>query len=96
MRYEFHPEALDEYEAAALYYSSCQNGLELRFMACVEATFDRITEAPTRWHLLEQDIRQCLVQVFPYTVLYTIEPDHIVIIAVMHCHRKPGYWRHRV
>jgi hypothetical protein len=29
MRYEFHPEALAEYEAAARYYAGCQEGLEL-------------------------------------------------------------------
>jgi len=21
---------------------------------------------------------------------------HVLIVAVMHCHREPGYWRHRV
>ncbi|MFH0813669.1 MAG: type II toxin-antitoxin system RelE/ParE family toxin, partial [Pseudomonadota bacterium] len=29
-------------------------------------------------------------------VLYTIEPDYILIIAVMHCHREPGYWKTRI
>jgi hypothetical protein len=28
--------------------------------------------------------------------LYTIENDYVLIIAVMHCHREPGYWHHRV
>jgi toxin ParE1/3/4 len=64
MRYEFHPEALDEYEEAARYYAGCQAGLELRFIACVEAAFHRVSEAPTRWRLFEQDVRRCLVQVF--------------------------------
>jgi len=36
MRFEFHPEALSEYEDAAQYYASCQPGLELRFMSAVE------------------------------------------------------------
>jgi hypothetical protein len=29
-------------------------------------------------------------------VLYSIEPDFVLIIAVMHCHREPGYWQHRL
>ena len=37
MKYEFHPEALDEYEDAARYYAGCQAGLELRFINCVES-----------------------------------------------------------
>ena len=36
MRFEFHPEALAEYENAARYYAGCQIGLELRFIAAVE------------------------------------------------------------
>ena len=46
MRWEFHPEALVKYEEAARYYAGCQEGLELRFIASVEATVRRIVEAP--------------------------------------------------
>jgi plasmid stabilization system protein ParE len=95
MRYVFHPEALDEFEDAARYYAGCQVGLELRFISCVELALSQISEAPTRWPAFEQDVRRCLVHVFPYAVLYSIEPDHVLILAVMHCRREPGYWRHR-
>lgn len=96
MRFEFHPEALDEYEDAARYYTGCQDGLELRFMECVESAFGKICENPTRFRFFEQDVRRCLVHVFPYAILYTIESDYVLIIAVMHCSREPGYWRHRI
>ena len=95
MRYEFHPEALDEFEDAAHYYADCQPGLELRFIACVESALRQVSEAPTRWRNFEEDVRRCLVHVLPYAVLYSIEPDYVLIIAVMHCSREPGYWRHR-
>ncbi|MEK0449568.1 MAG: hypothetical protein RL088_1836 [Verrucomicrobiota bacterium] len=96
MRYAFHPDALDEYEDAALYYAARQEGLELRFIACIESAFRQISDEPTRWRPFEQDVRRCLAHVFPYAVLYSIEPDYILIIAVMHCSREPGYWRNRV
>ena len=96
MRYEFHPDALAEYEDAARYYAGCQEGLELRFIVAVEHAVQQILEAPERWRILEEDIRRCLTRVFPYAVLYTIERDYVLIIAVMHCHREPGYWRHRI
>lgn len=72
MRYEFHPEALDEYEDAACYYAACHEGLELRFIACVESAFRQVSEAPTHWRIFEQDVRRCLVHVFRYAVLYSI------------------------
>jgi hypothetical protein len=37
-----------------------------------------------------------LTHVFPYGILYTIEAEFILIVAVMHGSRKPGYWKGRV
>jgi len=97
MRYEFHPEALEEFEEAAHYYADCQDGLELRFVAAVASVIRRIVQAPQRWRVFEEDVRRCLTRVFPYAILYTVEPEgYILIVAVMHCRREPGYWRHRL
>jgi plasmid stabilization system protein ParE len=96
MRYEFHPEALIDYEEAARYYAECQPGLELRFVACIESTIERVLAAPNRWRIIEDDVRRCLVRVFPYAVIYSIEPEFVLIIAVMHCHREPGCWHSRL
>lgn len=92
----FHPEALKEFEATALFYAERQPGLELRFIANIEATIRRICEAPRAWRLFDGEVRRCLVQVFPYAVLYFVEPEYVLIIAVMHCSREPGYWQHRL
>jgi len=54
-----------------------------------------VVAAPGSWRVIEGDIRRCLTKVFPYAVLYSIEPDHILIVAIMHCRREPGYWRNR-
>jgi plasmid stabilization system protein ParE len=96
MRFEFHPEALIEFEEASRYYTSQQPGAGLRFVASVEDAIHRIVEAPFRGRILEDDVRRCLTRIFPYAVLYSVEPEFVLIIAVMHCHREPGYWRERI
>src|SRR3989304_6341294 len=96
MRHEFHPEALAEYEAAALYYAERDPPVGRRFVAAVEDAIDRILDFPTRWRVPDEDARRCLTGGFPYGVLYTIEPDFVLIVAVMHCSREPGYWKRRV
>lgn len=96
MRYEFHPEALAEYDEAARYYAEQQPDLDLRFIYSIEQTIERILESPMRWRTFEEDVRRCLARTFPYGVLYTIEPDFVLIVAVMHCSREPGYWKHRM
>ena len=96
MKFEFHPEALEEYKDAAHYYEGCQSGLGHRFIASVEQAILHIIERPEQWKVLEKEIRRYLTRVFPYAILYAIEPDYILIIAVMHCHREPGYWKKRI
>jgi toxin ParE1/3/4 len=96
MRWEFHPEAIEEYREATLYYAERDPALALRFVETVEDAIRRILEAPERWRILDEDVRRCLTRVFPYGVLYTVEPEFILIVAVMHCSREPGYWKRRV
>jgi plasmid stabilization system protein ParE len=66
------------------------------FINAVEEAIFRIVESPTRWVVVDEDIRRCLTRKFPYGILYTIEEDYILIVAVMHCSREPGYWKERV
>jgi toxin ParE1/3/4 len=96
MRYEFHPEALLEFEQAAHYYAGQEPDLDLRFIASVERSIRLILEGPSRWRRIDHEVRRCLTSVFPFGILYTIEPDFVLIVAVMHCSREPGYWKHRI
>ena len=72
MRYEFHPEALEEYEEAALWYAERDLELALRFIDAIEDAIRRILEAPARWAVIEEEVRRCLTRVFPYGILYTL------------------------
>lgn len=95
MRYVFHPEALGEYAEAVKYYTEQRVELAQAFINAIEDTVCRIRESPTRYTAIGEDVRRCMVRKFPYGVLYTIEPDYILILAVMHCSREPGYWESR-
>jgi toxin ParE1/3/4 len=96
MRYELHPEALAEYEEAARYYAGQQAGLDLRFIVAVESAIGVIMEDPLRRRAFDEDVRRSFTRVFPYGILYTIEPEYVLIVAVAHCSREPGYWKHRI
>jgi len=95
MRYEFHPEARAEYLEAVAYYEDRQSGLGARFTLDIESTVQRIAEAPNRWRKIDGEIRRCLTHTFPYGVLYSVEADHVLVLAIMHHSREPGYWRSR-
>ncbi len=95
MRIEFHPEALEEYRQAALWYANREASIAEQFIASVEEAIKQVSAAPSRWRLIDEDVRRCLTHIFPYAILYTIESDSILIIAVMHCSREPNYWKLR-
>lgn len=65
MRYRFHPNALEEYREAAIWYASRQQTLALQFIATIENAIQRIVENPTRWRVINEDVRRCLTRVFP-------------------------------
>ena len=95
MKFSFHEIAEKEFIDAIEYYEECQAGLGLRFSEEVFATIERICEHPYAWTDIDPKTRRCLTNKFPYGILYRIANDHIRIMAVMHLHRKPGYWQSR-
>ena len=95
MSFSFHPEADHEFIEAAAYYEDGEPGLGLDFSREVYATIQNALDYPTMWPEIEDEVRRCLVHRFPYGVLYSIEPHGIFILAIMHLHRDPDYWKHR-
>ncbi|MCP5109155.1 MAG: type II toxin-antitoxin system RelE/ParE family toxin [bacterium] len=81
-----------ELDDAVLYYELEQYGLGQRFKNAVRKTIDRIKKYPTSWPIERGEVRKCFVHKFPYKVLYSVQKENIVILAIAHQHRKPGYW----
>jgi plasmid stabilization system protein ParE len=97
MNFYFHPEALHEYAAATRYYAEISHSLAAGFISQIEKGINQIILHPEAWHHLEEDARRYLVKRFPFGIYYTIEEDNAIVIqAVMHLSRKPGYWKSRI
>jgi plasmid stabilization system protein ParE len=95
MRFIFHPEAEDEFDEAIDYYEQCETGLGEDFGFEVYAAIQNILSYPKSWPVLDGEVRRCLTNRFPYGIIYSIEPEGIFILAVMHLHRSPDYWKER-
>jgi len=92
----FLPEAEQEMLEAALYYQNQAPGLGSDYLSAVERAIQSIEESPYTWPILEGEFRRRLVRRFPFGVLYRIEPEIIIIVAVAHLRKKPGYWKKRL
>ena len=92
----FHPAALEEFREAAHYYEDKQKGLGLRLTDAVESALGRIRSQPLLFRVVTENVRKCRVARFPYGVLFRERRDDIEIVAVMHLHRYPDYWKGRL
>ena len=92
---EFHPAARAELDASTAFYESRLDGLGLRFLAAVEEVTVRIASSPNAGSPLERGLRRRLVPGFPFSVMYRVSDDVVLILAIAHQHRRPGYWQQR-
>ena len=96
MKYSFHPDAESEFINAIEYYEGCENSLGYDFAIEVYLAIERAASYPQAWPIIEPEIRRVLVRRFSYGVLYSVASEEIFIVAVMHLHRGPAYWKDRL
>jgi toxin ParE1/3/4 len=89
-------EAEVELWEAVEYYESRSPGLGMDFHGEIEASVGAISQSPDRWPVRADGTRRYLTHRFPYVVVYVLLRDHIWIIAVAHCKRRPRYWSDRI
>jgi len=95
-RIEFEPAARAELLLAQDFYSAISPALGQRFAQVLAHAVDAIAQSPTTWPQVSHQLRRYVVKRFPYVVLYRAEGDVVLIVAVAHQSRRPGYWLKRV
>lgn len=88
--------AEEEMIAAAQYYQQQSAGLGSEFLSEVERTVAAILAYPEAAPSVKKDIRRRLLKRFPFGILYSVAADEVVIVAIMHLRRQPGYWEDRL
>jgi len=81
---------------AAQYYERQSKGLGSSFLLEIQDAIDDIANSPETWPITRYDIRHRSIKRFPYRVLYRIDIDEIVVVAIMHLRRHPNYWLERL
>jgi len=92
---KLHPLAEEEMIQAAGFYESQQSGLGKRFLISVQDGMNRMALNPRLYPIIYLDVRRCLVKTFPFSILFREKRDKLVVMAVMHMHRDPDYWKTR-
>lgn len=88
--------AQSEFDETIDYYEQQRLGLGFEFADEVEEALGRIEHYPQAWSPLSPRVRRCLVNRFPYGVIYEVRNDRLVVVAVQNLQREPDSWRSRV
>jgi toxin ParE1/3/4 len=100
VRAELHAEAQREFTETAHWYETCGEGLGDTFAVEFLRALDVIEEAPETWPewpgtRQTPPIRRFLLSGFPFALPYMVLEERVVILAVAHVRRHPGYWLSR-
>jgi plasmid stabilization system protein ParE len=95
MNVVWHPLARAELLDAAEYYEAQRAHLGERFVTEVDRAIEYVRSFPNAWPRVSPLSRRIRTRRFPYGIVYQTKGDAVHILAVMHLHRRPDYWRER-
>jgi hypothetical protein len=86
-----------ELTEAVRWYESKRAGLGGELVDEFSESIARLTRDPESGTPIsaDQKTRRLLLARFPYQVVYRLRPSVIVVVALAHLKRRPGYWKHR-
>lgn len=90
-----HEAAEAEINEAADFYDAQSPGLGNAFISEIDRTIRSISEFPRAAPVVRGHVRKRVIAKFPYSLVYSVRPDEIRILAVAHHRRRPFYWRDR-
>lgn len=97
MKLRIHRLAVAEIDHEVDYYESCSAGLGAELEDEIDVVLETIlqfTHAAPQWRD-RPDRRVAVLDRFPFTLVYQIKVEEIVILALAHMSRRPGYWSRR-
>ena len=95
MKVSLLPPAQLELDEAFVWYESQVVGLGYGFLDEFNRAVRLVATFPALYQQVSPGIRRCLLNRFPYGLLYGQDHGMIVIVAVAHLKRRPNYWLNR-
>ena len=96
MRLEFHPAAAAELKQAAVWYRDRSPVAARSLLVELESALARILASPSRFPPYVAGSRRCFLPTFPFGVIYLSNDECVLVLAIAHHRRRPGFWTERV
>jgi toxin ParE1/3/4 len=93
---EFTFEAREEYNDAIDWYASRSAMAPTGFEDATSDALKRIANDPDRFPKSLAGCRRCALKGYPFNIMFYATADRIIVVAVAHSKRRPGYWKKRL
>lgn len=90
-----HETAEAEINEAADFYDLENPGLGAVFVDDIQRAIEHIARFPESYPLIQGRVRRKPLGRFPYSLMYSVRPNEIRILAIAHQKRRPFYWHGR-
>jgi len=87
--------AASEMAEAHAWYELQSPGLGVEFSSTISKYLDRISQNPDLYPLVTDDIRQAILNRFPFCIYYKIRNQKVIVLAIFHSARDPKNWQAR-
>jgi plasmid stabilization system protein ParE len=88
--------AQQEVDEAFAWFNEKDDGKGVDFLDDLDRAVRLVKNYPYASAEIEPEIRRRIFPHFPYSLIYGIDDQIIVVIAVAHFHRAPRYWVDRL
>lgn len=95
-RLVFRPEALQELFESAEWYEARGKALSADFLRMIENYLETLQQNPFQYQVILGRVRRAVLPRFPYSIIYSVSEDELLVIACFHGRRDPGHWRKRL
>jgi plasmid stabilization system protein ParE len=89
------PQAEAEIREAFVWYAERSAIAADAFRTEVLSAIDKLADSADMWPADEENLRRYVLRHFPFTVHYELNGLDVIVLAVAHQRRRPGYWHDR-
>ena len=87
--------AQNDLRRAAQFYARESKRIAGEFLAQFEHALELISTDPELGAVTRRGSRRFLMRRFPYTIIYRVESERVLVLAVGHQRRNPEFWLRR-
>ena len=89
-------EAAQEIEHERNWYRQRSQSAEASFLRELDHAIAAVLEAPHMWPRHIAGTQRYVLPTFPFSLVYFVEGDVVLVVSLAAEHKEPGYWRDRL